>query len=99
MAGVLGQEGLLAQYAGGPVVPGAIGAGGVYACCTTWMSLAGVWATNPGYGYEILSVYKEMLAWALAQEEQQAGLLPAASPATTPASVSTSGGVSPSPSG
>jgi hypothetical protein len=38
------------------------------------MALSGVWATNPAYGYEILSVYKEMLGWALQAELQEVGL-------------------------
>jgi hypothetical protein len=40
------------------------------------MSLAGVWATNPAYGFEIMSVYREMLDWALLGEEQETGLVP-----------------------
>jgi hypothetical protein len=76
----MAQEGLLSEYAGSPPAPAlfSIGAGGVEACCTTWMSLASVWATNPAYGFEILSVYKEMLDSALAGEEQRTGLVPAA---------------------
>jgi hypothetical protein len=78
MTGIVAQEELLSQYAGMPREPAlsSIGAGGVAGCCTTWMSLAGVWATNLAYGFEILSVYKEMLDWALVGEEQQAGLSP-----------------------
>jgi hypothetical protein len=52
------------------------------------MSLAGVWATNRAYGFEILSVYKEMLDWALSGEEQATGLVPPVPPpvfAKTPA--------------
>ena len=45
------------------------------------MSLAGVWATNPGYGFEILTVYKAMLGSALLAEEQQTGLVPPMPPA------------------
>jgi hypothetical protein len=78
MDGVMAQEGLLSEYAGAPPAPAlfSIGAGGIEGCCTTWMSLAGVWATNPAYGFEILSVYKEMLNSALLGEEQQTGLVP-----------------------
>jgi hypothetical protein len=48
------------------------------------MSLAGVWATNSAYGFEILSVYREMLDWALFGEEQETGLVaPAPPPART----------------
>jgi hypothetical protein len=48
------------------------------------MSLAGVWATNAAYGFEILSVYREMLDWALYGEEQETGLVaPAPQPPPT----------------
>ncbi len=78
MDGIVAQEELLSQYAGLPPAPSlsSIGAGGVDGCCTTWMSLAGVWATNPAYGFEIMSVYREMLDWALLGEEQETGLVP-----------------------
>ena len=88
MDGIVAQEELLSQYAGLPPAPSlsTIGAGGVEGCCTTWMSLAGVWATNSAYGFEILSVYRQMLDWALLGEEQETGLVaPAPQPvATTP---------------
>jgi hypothetical protein len=86
MDGIVAQEELLSQYAGLPPAPylSTIGAGGVEGCCTTWMSLAGVWATNSAYGFEILSVYREMLDWALFGEEQETGLVaPAPPPART----------------
>jgi hypothetical protein len=86
MDGVVAQEELLSQYAGLPPAPSlsSIGAGGVEGCCTTWMSLAGVWATNAAYGFEILSVYREMLDWALYGEEQETGLVaPAPQPPPT----------------
>ena len=85
-AGVIAQERLLSQYAapaghhgstGGPV-PGQ----GVVGCCQTWMSLGGVWASNPNYGYDILSVYKEMLDWVIGQDLQTSGLMPASSEAS-----------------
>lgn len=85
-AGVIAQERLLSQYAaaagrhgspGGPV-PGQ----GVVGCCQTWMSLGGVWASNPDYGYDILSVYKEMLDWVIGQDLQTSGLVPASSEAS-----------------
>jgi len=87
MDGIVAQEELLSQYAGLPPAPSlsSIGAGGVDGCCTTWMSLAGVWATNPAYGFEILSVYREMLDWALLGEEQETGLVPPGPPAVAPA--------------
>jgi len=34
-------------------------------CCGTWESLTGVWATDPNYGAEILSLYQSMLTFAL----------------------------------
>jgi hypothetical protein len=40
------------------------------------VALSGIWASNPQYGYEILSVYKQMLDWALPRRLQAAGLVP-----------------------
>jgi hypothetical protein len=78
LAGVLGQELLLDDYASPPqqTAGGPSGSApvGVQGCCTTWMALSGVWASNPNYGYEILSVYKMMLDWALQSQLQKAGL-------------------------
>jgi hypothetical protein len=87
MDGIVAQEELLSQYAGLPRAPtlSSIAAGGVQGCCSTWMSLAGVWATNRAYGFEILSVYKEMLDWALLGEEKATGLVPPAPPPLPPA--------------
>jgi hypothetical protein len=31
------------------------------------MALSGVWATGPGYGQKILTLYNEMLAFAVAR--------------------------------
>lgn len=73
--GVLGQIQLLRIFAdNGPVPPGAPGpvlpqlttakqyeAG----CCSTVESLTGVWATDPTYGEQILSIYSQMLDFAL----------------------------------
>lgn len=82
LAGVLAQESLLGEYAG--VVPQSGPEGqpkrlsedfGVTGCCRTWMSLSGVWASNPNYGYDILLVYKEMLDWVVSQELQTTGLV------------------------
>jgi hypothetical protein len=39
----------------------------VRGCCATWMALSGVWATGPGYGRKILTVYADMLAFAAAR--------------------------------
>jgi exonuclease VII small subunit len=40
---------------------------GVRGCCGTWMELSGVWATGPGYGVKILTLYNDMLAFAAAR--------------------------------
>jgi hypothetical protein len=40
---------------------------GVRGCCGTWMALSGVWATGPGYGQKILTLYNELLAFAVAR--------------------------------
>lgn len=77
MAGVLSQEQLLESYAS-PVPEGrGFGsmAGSVQGCCTTWLALSGVWATNPDYGYEILGIYKEMLDWAIPRQLFSDGLI------------------------
>jgi hypothetical protein len=78
--GVIAQQDLLSNYA----TPSEMASGpegssdnlGVAGCCQTWMALSGVWATNPNYGFEILTVYKEMFDWALRQELHQVGLAP-----------------------
>jgi hypothetical protein len=79
--GVLTQETLLSEYAQPPPPsgpPGGLVAGlGVAGCCRTWMALSGVWASNPNYGYIILSIYKEIVDWVLTRQLQQTGLLPA----------------------
>ena len=83
-AGVLAQERLLSEYAG-TFSPSGVKKGpgklvkssGISGCCQTWMSLSGVWASNPNYGYEILSVFKEMLDWVVGQDLQTTGLVPA----------------------
>ena len=89
MDGIVAQEALLSQYAGMPRAPSlsSIAAGGVQGCCSTWMALAGVWATNRAYGFEIMSVYKQMLDWALSGEEKATGLVPPAPPPLAPATV------------
>jgi hypothetical protein len=76
--GVRVQMALLSEYAMPPDplgAPGGLVAGlGVAGCCRTWMALSGVWATNPNYGYDILTVYEEMLSSALEGELQRIGL-------------------------
>lgn len=52
---------------------------GVRGCCDTWMELSGVWATGPGYGVKILTIYNEMLAFA-AQRQRDAQTLAALAP-------------------
>jgi hypothetical protein len=51
----------------------------VRGCCDTWMELSGVWATGPGYGVKILTIYNEMLAFA-AQRQRDAMALAALAP-------------------
>jgi hypothetical protein len=75
MAGVLAQQTLLESYAT-PVQLSSADAGstqgtGVAGCCKTWISIGGIWSTNPSYGFEILAIYNKMLAWVLATELQQ----------------------------
>ncbi|HUJ65107.1 MAG TPA: glucosaminidase domain-containing protein [Acidimicrobiales bacterium] len=72
--GVLGQVQLLRIFASaqadppslpGPVLPALAPAQeGRRGCCQTWESLTGIWATDPTYGAQILSIYQQMLAFA-----------------------------------
>lgn len=55
----------------------------VRGCCDTWMELSGVWATGPGYGVKILTIYNEMLAFA-AQRQRDAQALAALAPPPLP---------------
>ncbi|HLY81744.1 MAG TPA: glucosaminidase domain-containing protein, partial [Acidimicrobiales bacterium] len=64
--GVSAQIQLLDAYASTtPVATPLIGKVSVAGCCRTWAALTGVWATNPNYGYEVLSIYRQMVEWAL----------------------------------
>ncbi|MFV0315902.1 MAG: glucosaminidase domain-containing protein [Microthrixaceae bacterium] len=47
----------------------------VRGCCDTWMELSGVWATGPGYGVKILTIYNEMLAFAAQRQRAALDLL------------------------
>ncbi len=42
----------------------------VRGCCDTWMELSGVWATGPGYGVKILTIYNDMLAFAAERQRE-----------------------------
>ncbi|HET6964182.1 MAG TPA: glucosaminidase domain-containing protein [Acidimicrobiales bacterium] len=49
-----------------PVIPDLIPTRQMSAgCCSTVESLTGVWATDPGYGQQILDIYGQMLSYAL----------------------------------
>lgn len=73
--GVLGQVQLLRIFADsgpgpsgapGPVLPQLTTADQYESgCCSTVESLTGVWATDPTYGEQILSIYSQMLDYAL----------------------------------
>jgi hypothetical protein len=79
-AGVTGQLQLLRIFADpgaaprgapAPVLPALVPARqGRRGCCATWESLTGVWATDPTYGVQILTLYQGMLAFAAASESQ-----------------------------
>jgi hypothetical protein len=79
-AGVTGQLQLLRIFADAgapprgapaPVLPALVPAlQGRRGCCATWESLTGVWATDPSYGAQILSLYEGMLVFAVAPPSQ-----------------------------
>ncbi len=58
------EDGLTAGGLAFPVVRKAPEKSSVRGCCATWMELSGVWATGPGYGVKILTIYNEMLSFA-----------------------------------
>jgi hypothetical protein len=73
--GVAAQEQLLQAYASAKKIPTPlVGRVSVAGCCQTWLSLSGVWATATNYGYAILTVYKQILDWAIPQRLAVAGL-------------------------
>lgn len=82
LTGVSAQMQLLEAYASPKPVPtpliGSVGVGG---CCPDWMALAGKWATSTVYGISIMTVYQQMLAWAIPQHLTAAGLTAPAAPA------------------
>jgi N-acetylmuramoyl-L-alanine amidase len=82
-AGVLGQLQLLRIFAGGgvapkpappPVLPTLTPAHqGRRGCCPTWESLTGVWASDPDYGIQILTMYEQMLDLATTDQPRPPG--------------------------
>jgi len=80
--GVSAQLQLLEAYASPqPVATPLIGSVGVGGCCRDWMALAGKWATSTVYGISIMTIYQQMLAWAIPQHLLAAGLTAPAAPA------------------
>jgi hypothetical protein len=72
---VAAQIQLLHAYASpAPVATPLVGKVFVAGCCRTWMALTGVWATAPTYGFVVLSLYRQMLDWALPRRLATAGL-------------------------
>ncbi|MGD0810523.1 MAG: glucosaminidase domain-containing protein [Acidimicrobiales bacterium] len=105
MSGVLAQDTLLESYATPSQLSsadeGQTETPGVAGCCTTWISIGGIWSTNPSYGFEILGIYNEMLAWVLTSELQQLHLVAPGKPgvpgtAVLPASQPEKSGQAPS---
>jgi hypothetical protein len=77
LIGVTAQMQLLDAYASPePVQTNLIGNVGIGGCCPTWMALAGTWASSLIYGISIMTVYHQMLNWAITQRLVAAGLLP-----------------------
>jgi hypothetical protein len=73
--GVAAQLQLLHDYASTKPAPGPLpGPIGETGCCQTWMALTGVWATAQDYGYNILTLYRQMLEWAIPRQRSSAGL-------------------------
>lgn len=79
--GVAAQLQLLHAYASPTPVPTPlVGKVFVAGCCRTWLALTGVWATAPAYGYEVLSIYKQIVDWVLPRRLAAAGLTPPVPP-------------------
>ena len=100
--GVGAQMELLEAYASPkqvatPLLGRSVGVGG---CCSTWLALAGKWASSTSYGISILTAYQDMLNWVIPERLEAAGLLAAPKPAAlTPATGTSTGPASrPAPS-
>jgi hypothetical protein len=75
-AGVGAQMQLLDAYASSkPVDTSLVGNVGVGGCCTTWTDLAGTWASSLTYGISIMTIYDQMLKWAMPERMVTAGLI------------------------
>ncbi|MBM3661719.1 MAG: hypothetical protein FJW94_02325 [Actinobacteria bacterium] len=48
----------------------------VRGCCSTWMALAGVWATNQEYGVKILTLYDDLLRFSAQRQASAAAAGP-----------------------
>ena len=81
--GVAAQLQLLESYARPDVKSPLLGSAGVGGCCPDWMALAGKWATSKVYGISIMTVYQQMLAWAIPEHLTAAGLTAPAAPAVS----------------
>jgi hypothetical protein len=96
LIGVTAQEQLLEAYASPTkVATPLIGPVGVGGCCSTWVALAGKWATSKTYGVEILSIYKQILDWVIPQRLLAAGLVPPGSVKPAPPGTEASGPAGP----
>lgn len=82
--GVGAQVELLYDYANNtPLpagIPNVIGSTGVGGCCSTWMALAGTWASSLTYGISIMTVYHQMLSWYIPQAELSSGIIAPSTP-------------------
>jgi hypothetical protein len=56
-------------------LPNEIGVAGIGGCCTSWMALAGRWASSVVYGISIMTIYNQMLSWVIPHRLQAAGLI------------------------
>jgi hypothetical protein len=73
---VAAQVQLLHAYASRALIPTPlVGQVGVHGCCPTWAALTGVWATSPTYAYAVLTIYKQILDWAVPKRVAAAGVL------------------------